>query len=167
MAQQNSGNTGTRPGGRAQAAVEGPGACRPPVPRPCRSPPPRQLRRAVRFPAAAVPPVLWSRRLCRTEEIMTAHEAGALHAPGYGSVATVPAWLRPPPDVNELLPQLWAGTVRRNGAGALEVGGVDVRDLAAEHGTPAYVLDEADFRARAVAFRDAFQDAFVDLCGGA
>jgi diaminopimelate decarboxylase len=98
---------------------------------------------------------------------MTAHEAGALHAPGYGSVATVPAWLRPPPDVNELLPQLWAGTVRRNGAGALEVGGVDVRDLAAEHGTPAYVLDEADFRTRAVAFRDAFQHAFVDLCGGA
>src|SRR5690348_1299487 len=98
---------------------------------------------------------------------MTAHEAGALHAPGYGSVATVPAWLRPPPDVNELLPQLWAGTVRRNGAGALEVGGVDVRDLAAEHGTPAYVLDEADFRSRAVAFRDAFQHAFVDLCGGA
>ena len=86
---------------------------------------------------------------------MTAHEAGALHAPGYGSVATVPAWLRPPPDVNELLPQLWAGTVRRNGAGALEVGGVDVRDLAAEHGTPAYVLDEADFRARARAWRTA------------
>ena len=94
---------------------------------------------------------------------MTAHEAGALHAPGYGSVATVPAWLRPPPDVNELLPQLWAGTVRRNGAGALEAGGVDVRDLAAEHGTPAYVLDEADFRARAVAFRDAFHHAFGDF----
>src|SRR5215467_11141845 len=118
-------------------------------------------------PAAVIPPVLWSRRLCRTEEIMTAHEAGALHAPGYGSVATVPAWLRPPPDVNELLPQLWAGTVRRNDAGALEGGGVDVRELAAEHGTPAYVLDEADFRARAVAFRDAFQHAFADLCGGA
>src|SRR6266576_4970343 len=114
-------------------------------------------------PAGTVVPC----RLCRTEETMTAHEAGALHAPGYGSVATVPAWLRPPPDVNELLPQLWAGTVRRNDAGALEVGGVDVRDLAAEHGTPAYVLDEADLRARAVAFRDAFQHAFADLCGGA
>ena len=98
---------------------------------------------------------------------MSAHEAGALHAPGYGSVATVPAWLRPPADVNELIPQLWAGTVRRKESGALEVGGVDVRDLAAQHGTPAYVLDEADFRARAVAFRDAFHDAFADLCGGA
>src|SRR6185312_3147116 len=80
-----------------------------------------------------------------------------------GDVAIVPAWLRPPADVSELLPQLWARTVRRNDDGALEVGGVDVLELAAEHGTPAYVLDEADFRARAVEFRD----AFADLCGGA
>jgi diaminopimelate decarboxylase len=98
---------------------------------------------------------------------MSVHEAGALHAPGYGSVSTVPAWLRPPADVNELLPQVWADTVRRNHTGALEVGGVDVRDLAAEYGTPAYVLDEADFRSRAVAFRDAFGQAFADVCGGA
>jgi diaminopimelate decarboxylase len=98
---------------------------------------------------------------------MSAHEAGSLHAPGYGSVATVPAWLRPPHDVNELVPHVWAESVRRTASGALEVGGVDVRDLAADYGTPAYVLDEADFRARAVAFRDAFQHAFADLCGGA
>ena len=97
---------------------------------------------------------------------MSAHEAGALHAPGYGSIATVPAWLRAPEDVNELLPEVWPGSVRRAG-GALEVGRVDVRDLAAEYGTPAYVLDEADFLARAVAFRDAFHHAFADLCGGA
>jgi diaminopimelate decarboxylase len=98
---------------------------------------------------------------------MSIHEAGALHAPGYGTVATVPAWLRPPADANELLPQLWAGSVRRNDQGALEVGGVDVRDLAAEHGTPAYLLDETDFRARAAGFRDTMAAAFADLCGGA
>ncbi len=98
---------------------------------------------------------------------MGAHEAGALHAPGYGGVATVPAWLRPPSDVNELLPELWSGSVRRLGDGAVEVGGVDVRELAARFGTPAYVLDEADFRARAVAFRDSFGEAFADLAGGA
>jgi diaminopimelate decarboxylase len=98
---------------------------------------------------------------------MSAHEAGALHAPGYGSIATVPAWLRPPEDVNELLPEVWPGSARRSAGGALEVGRVDVRDLAAEYGTPAYVLDEADFRTRAVAFRDAFHHAFADLCGGA
>ena len=96
---------------------------------------------------------------------MGAHEAGALHAPGYGGVATVPAWLRPPSDVNELLPQLWATSVRRGGDGVLQVGGVDVTDLAQRFGTPAYVLDEADFRARAVAFRDAFTHSFADLGG--
>ena len=98
---------------------------------------------------------------------MPVHEAGALHAPGYGEVAVVPAWLRPPADVNELLPQLWAQTVTRNEAGAVQAGGVDVRDLAAEFGTPAYVLDEADFRSRAASFRDAFRHAFADLCDGA
>jgi diaminopimelate decarboxylase len=88
------------------------------------------------------------------------HEAGALHAPGYGGVAVVPGWLRPPGDVNELLAPLWAASVMRGDDGALRVGGVDARDLAAEFGTPAYVLDEQDFRARAAAFRDAFSAAF-------
>ena len=50
--------------------------------------------------------------------------------------------------------QLWPRTVTRADDGALEVGGVDVRELAAEFGTPAYVLDEADFRARCRDFRD-------------
>lgn len=98
---------------------------------------------------------------------MPVHEAGALHAAGYGEVAIVPAWLRPPADVNELLPDLWAQSVARNRSGAIMVGGVDVRDLAAQFGTPAYLLDQADFRARAVAFRDAFRHAFAGLCDGA
>jgi diaminopimelate decarboxylase len=93
-----------------------------------------------------------------------AHEAGALHAEG---TSRGPGWVAPPGDPQSLDPKLWASTVRRTSDGALEVGGVDVRDLAAQHGTPAYVLDEADFRARAGAFRDAFDDAFADLCGGA
>jgi len=92
-----------------------------------------------------------------------AHEAGALHADGYLG----PSWLRPPDDVNALVPQLWAANVRRQPAGRLEVAGVPVDRIAAEHGTPAYVVDERDFRARAAAFRDAFADAFADLCGGA
>jgi diaminopimelate decarboxylase len=94
-----------------------------------------------------------------------AHEAGALHSPGYGGVAVVPAWLRPPGDVNALLPALWSATVRRGAHGALDVAGVDVRQIAAEHGTPSFVLDEADFRARAGAFRDAFASAFAGLAG--
>ena len=68
---------------------------------------------------------------------MGAHEAGALHAPGYGGVAFVPNWLRAPADAGELLPQLWASSVERGADGVLRVGGIDVRDLAATHGTPA------------------------------
>ncbi|MDP9219667.1 MAG: diaminopimelate decarboxylase [Actinomycetota bacterium] len=89
---------------------------------------------------------------------MPAHIAGELHA---GS-ARGPGWLHPPEDVNDLVPRLWAASVRRDDDGALRVAGVDVRDIAREHGTPAYVLDEADLRARAVAFRDAFSRAFDD-----
>ncbi|MBX9246442.1 diaminopimelate decarboxylase [Actinotalea ferrariae] len=47
--------------------------------------------------------------------------------------------------------------------GAVSVGGVDLRALAAQHGTPAYVLDEADFRTRARGFRTAFEHAFAPL----
>ena len=46
------------------------------------------------------------------------------------NIAVVPAWLTPPADVNELLPQLWARTVGRDEAGALHVGGTAVGDLA-------------------------------------
>src|SRR5689334_1203021 len=97
---------------------------------------------------------------------MSAYEGDGCHAPSGATAALIPAWLQPPPDVNELLPQLWAATVRRNEHGALEVGGVDVRELAAGYGTPIYVLDETDFRTRAAEFRDAFHHAFADLCGG-
>src|SRR5690349_14659050 len=93
---------------------------------------------------------------------MRAHEAGALHADlGHQG----PGWLRTPEDVNALLPQLWPRTVRRTDAGVLEVGGLDVREIARRHGTPAYVLDEADFRARCREFRDAFAGADVFYAG--
>ena len=56
----------------------------------------------------------------------------------------------------------WSRTVARGEDGALSVGGADVRELAGEFGTPLYVLDEADMRARAAAFRDHFKDAFAE-----
>ncbi|MCM3660633.1 diaminopimelate decarboxylase [Georgenia satyanarayanai] len=59
----------------------------------------------------------------------------------------------------------WSGSVRRTAEGSLEVGGLDVRDIAAEHRTPVYVLDEADLRGRARAFVTAFAEAFADLAG--
>ncbi|PUB29671.1 diaminopimelate decarboxylase [Promicromonospora sp. AC04] len=60
----------------------------------------------------------------------------------------------------------WSTGVGRLPDGAVAVAGVDVRDLAAEHGTPAYVLDEADFRMRAHAYRTAFEAAFGAVGAG-
>jgi diaminopimelate decarboxylase len=95
---------------------------------------------------------------------MPAHEAGALHAEG-GHRG--PTWLRPPEDANALVTSLWASGVRRGDAGALTIGGLDVREVAREFGTPAYVIDEDDFRSRAREFKHAFGDVFQELCGGA
>jgi len=89
---------------------------------------------------------------------MRAHEAGALHGNlGFRG----PDWLSTPTDVNALFGPLWPVTVRRGADGALAVGGVDVRDIAAEYGTPAYVFDDADFRTRCRDFREAFAGADV------
>jgi diaminopimelate decarboxylase len=95
---------------------------------------------------------------------MRAHEAGALH----GDLgANGPAWLRTPDDVNALVPMLWPRTVRRGDDGALRVGGLDVREIARQQGTPAYIFDEADFRDRCRAFRRAFGGADVFYAGKA
>ncbi|WP_193607460.1 diaminopimelate decarboxylase [Nocardioides lijunqiniae] len=91
------------------------------------------------------------------------HEAGWAHAPG---ALRGPAWLREPADPNALVPSLWSGTATKTD-GDLTVGGVALADLAAEFNTPAYVLDEEDFRARARAFRDAFADYDVYYAGKA
>jgi diaminopimelate decarboxylase len=93
---------------------------------------------------------------------MRAHEAGALHAEGYGGP---PHWLPWPTDVMELLPQLWPQTIGRDDAGRLTVGGLDAVSIAREFGTAAYVVDEEDFRARARAFRDEFAAPFEAVGG--
>lgn len=49
------------------------------------------------------------------------------------------------------------GTSRVNDKGHLEIGGVDTVDLAKEYGTPLYIYDVALIRARARAFKEAFQ----------
>lgn len=60
----------------------------------------------------------------------------------------------------------WSTGVRRRDDGVVEVGGVGVDALAAQQGTPAYVLDEADFRARARGYRTAFATAFAEVGTG-
>lgn len=84
---------------------------------------------------------------------MRSHEAGALHGQA-GDRG--PAWLRRPDDVNALVSHLWSHGVSKDDTGMLHVAGVSARELAETFGTPLYVVDEQDFRARARAFRDAF-----------
>lgn len=91
------------------------------------------------------------------------HEAGWAHASG---ALRGPSWLREPGDPNALVQHLWSRTATK-ADGVLEVGGVRLTDVVAEHGSPAYVLDEADFRARAAAFRDGFADFDVFYAGKA
>jgi diaminopimelate decarboxylase len=91
-----------------------------------------------------------------------AHPAGPrhgelLHASGLPAAPTGSEAL------HELDPAVWPLTAARPSAAplaarAVYVAGLDVRDLVAEHGSPLFVLDEADFRSRARAFHDAFAD---------
>lgn len=71
-----------------------------------------------------------------------------------------------PADLNELHADVWSSTARRHG-GAIGVGGMDLRQVAREHGTPAYVLDERDFRERCRAHRRAFSGFDVFYAGKA
>ncbi|MFP8960575.1 diaminopimelate decarboxylase [Streptomyces nanhaiensis] len=84
----------------------------------------------------------------------SAHPAGPRHA----DVLPEGHYAPPPADLNALDPRVWAHTVARDERGVATVGGLDVVALAEEFGTPAYVLDEDDFRARCRAWREAFGD---------
>lgn len=57
---------------------------------------------------------------------------------------------------------LWPDTFVRDAAGAVEIGGVRLPDLAAEFGTPLYLYDEATLRAQARRLRGAFAEAYPD-----
>jgi len=92
----------------------------------------------------------------------SAHPAGPRHADAPPDPAAAPAPSRP----GELDPAIWpASATRRDGV--LHLGGIAVPQLAAEHGTPAFFLDEADLRGRARAFQDAFAGADVFYAGKA
>lgn len=82
----------------------------------------------------------------------SAHPAGPRHA----DVMTEGHYSAPAADLNVLDEKVWARTVTRDADGALTVGGIAVARLAEEFGTPAYFLDESDFRARCRAWADAF-----------
>ncbi|MFD7624623.1 diaminopimelate decarboxylase [Streptomyces sp. NPDC059851] len=94
----------------------------------------------------------------------SAHPAGPRHA----DVLPEGHYTPPPADLNALDEKVWSRTVRRNDDGVVSVGGVEVTRLAEEFGTPAYFLDEEDFRDRCRAWAHAFgPDADVFYAGKA
>ena len=64
-------------------------------------------------------------------------------------------------------PALWPHTTHVDEAGRLTVGGVALTDIADEVGSPAYVLDEADFRHRARRYRKELPGSKVVYAGKA
>jgi diaminopimelate decarboxylase len=79
------------------------------------------------------------------------------------STAAVPGWLRVPDDANALAPQVWPERTHRDPDGRLVVGGVPATELARRFGTPLYVVDEADARARAARIHAAFELAAASV----
>src|SRR5580700_2254802 len=80
-----------------------------------------------------------------------AHPAG----PRHGDVLPADHPPAAPEDLNALYRGIWPRGARRSG-GVLTLGGMDVRDLAAEFGTPLYVCDEEDVRSRCREYLEAF-----------
>jgi diaminopimelate decarboxylase len=99
--------------------------------------------------------------------VPTSHPSGWAHADGALTQFRPggPSWLSEPTDPNELVPLLWSDTARK-AEGVLSVG-VTLLDLVEQEGSPAYVLDELDFRARARAFNEAFAAYDVFYAGKA
>ncbi len=97
---------------------------------------------------------------------MRAHPAGPLH----GNITPPSAAGAPPASLGELDAVVWPRGASRVD-GELHLAGRSVTELAREHGTPLFVLDEADFRGRAADFREGFAGADVHyaskafLCG--
>ncbi len=76
-----------------------------------------------------------------------------------------PDWLVQPDDANALDAGVWPSGAARAASGAIAIDGVDATALAAEFGTPLYVVDENDARTRATRLKAAFDDAFAAVGG--
>jgi len=70
-----------------------------------------------------------------------------------------PEWLRVPEDANALAAGVWSRNAIRSADGVIEIAGVAASELAERFGTPLYVVDEDDVRARAAGAKAAFDAA--------
>lgn len=76
-----------------------------------------------------------------------------------------PSWLAVPADANELATSVWSKNSTRDATGELVIAGVAASTIAAQFGTPVYVVDEIDARSRAVEIRQCFSDEFARVGG--
>ena len=96
---------------------------------------------------------------------MIAHPAGPRHAEEVHS-ATAPPKPQSPQELRRLASNVWPRNVIRDDDGEVRVGGIRVSELAAEFGTPLFVIDEDDFRARCRLMTDAFGGGANVYCSG-
>ncbi|GAA1308240.1 diaminopimelate decarboxylase [Saccharothrix xinjiangensis] len=89
---------------------------------------------------------------------MRAHPAGPRHADVLVPANTAGRRPATSEELDQLHPNVWPRNAGRGDDGAVRLGGVDVRRLAQEHGTPLFVMDEADFRSRCRDHAEAFGD---------
>lgn len=78
---------------------------------------------------------------------MNAHPAGPRHAEEIHH-AGAPAKPQSPDEILLLAPNVWPRNLVRGDNGVVSIAGIPVTDLAAEYGTPLFVIDEDDFRSR-------------------
>jgi diaminopimelate decarboxylase len=83
------------------------------------------------------------------------HPAGPRHAEEIHHGAA-PAKPQSPAETLLLAPNVWPRNLVRNPDGEVSIAGVSVSELAAEYGTPLFVIDEADFRSRCREIAEAF-----------
>ncbi len=74
-------------------------------------------------------------------------------------LSPVPAWLDVPADANDLAEGVWPRSAHRDPDGTLRLAGIAADELVARFGSPLYVFDEDEVRARAREVRDALQTA--------
>lgn len=74
-----------------------------------------------------------------------------------------PSWLSVPADANELPSHVWSMNSTRSSDGNVEIAGVAATEIIREYGSPVYVVDEADVRARATGIKGSFDREFARI----
>ncbi len=87
---------------------------------------------------------------------MRAHPAGPRHADVLARSSTAGPCPAGATEVNALHPAVWPRGAHRGEDGVVRLAGVEVGELAETYGTPLFVVDEADFRARCAEHAAAF-----------